>query len=119
MTGGRIAVPLAVAVALAIATLTLAPRAFEAGLLLSSRDDPVALADHAVARSFDATVAAREIEDALAVNDADLAKSFLDLARDRNVPVDAALAAKVDTANAAGRHCRPLGRELHARPHHR
>ena len=101
MTGGRIAVPLAVAVALAIATLTLAPRAFEAGLLLSSRDDPVALADHAVARSFDATVAAREIEDALAVNDADLAKSFLDLARDRNVPVDAALAAKVDTANAA------------------
>ena len=101
MTGGRIAVPLAVAVALAIATLTLAPRAFEAGFLLSSRDDPVALADHAVARSFDATVAAREIEDALAVNDADLAKSFLDLARDRNVPVDAALAAKVDTANAA------------------
>ena len=102
MTGGRIAVPLAVAVALAIATLTLAPRAFEAGFLLSSRDDPVALADHAVARSFDATVAAREIEDALAVNDADLAKSFLDLARDRNVPVDAALAAKVDAANAAG-----------------
>ena len=101
MTGGRIAVPLAVAVALAIATLTLAPRAFEAGLLLSSQDDPVALADHAIARSFDATVAAREIEDALAVNDADLAKSFLDLARDRNVPVDAALAAKVDTANAA------------------
>ena len=53
MTGGRIAVPLAVAVALAIATLTLAPRAFEAGLLLASRDDPVALADHAIARSFE------------------------------------------------------------------
>ena len=80
MTGARIAVPLGVAVALAIATLTLAPRAFEAGFLLSSRDDPVALADHAVARSFDATVAAREIADALAANDADLAKSFLDLA---------------------------------------
>jgi hypothetical protein len=108
MTGGRIAVPLAVAVALAIATLTLAPRAFEAGLLLSSRDDPVALADHAVARSFDATVAAREIEDALAVNDADLARSFLDLARDRNVPVDAALAAKVDTANAAATAARSV-----------
>ena len=100
MTGARIAVPLGVAVALAIATLTLAPRAFEAGFLLSSRDDPVALADHAVARSFDATVAAREIEDALAANDADLAKSFLDLARDRNVPIDAALAANVELANA-------------------
>ena len=100
MTGARIAAPLTVAVALAIAALTLAPRAFEAGFLLSSRDDPVALADHAVARSFDATVAAREIEGALAANDPDLANSFLDLARDRNVPVDAALAAKVDTANA-------------------
>ena len=100
MTGARIAAPLTVAVALAIGALTLAPRAFEAGFLLSSRDDPVALADHAVARSFDATVAAREIEGALAANDPDLANSFLDLARDRNVPVDAALAAKVDTANA-------------------
>ena len=100
MTGVRIAAPLTVAVALAIGALTLAPRAFEAGFLLSSRDDPVALADHAVARSFDATVAAHEIEGALAANDPDLANSFLDLARDRNVPVDAALAAKVDTANA-------------------
>ena len=100
MTGARIAAPLTVAVALAIGALTLAPRAFEAGFLLSSRDDPVALADHAVARSFDATVAAHEIEGALAANDPDLANSFLDLARDRNVPVDAALAAKFDTANA-------------------
>jgi hypothetical protein len=85
---------------LAIAALALAPRAFEADSLLSSQDDPVALADHAVARSFDATVAAREIEAALAANDADLARAFLELARDRNVPVDAALAAKVDAANA-------------------
>jgi hypothetical protein len=100
MTGARIAAPLTVAVALAIAALALAPGAFEAGFLLSSQDDPVALADHAVARSFDATVAAREIEGALAANDPDLANSFLDLARDRNVPVDAALAAKVDAANA-------------------
>jgi len=100
MTGARIAAPLALAVALTIATLTLAPRAFEAGLLLSFRDDPVALADHAVARSFDATVAAREIEEALAANDADLANSFLELARDRSVPVESALAAKVEVANA-------------------
>ena len=100
MTGARIAAPLALAFALAIATLTLAPRAFEAGVLLSFRDDPVALADHAIARSFDATVAAREIEEALAANDADLANSFLELARDRSVPVESALAAKVELANA-------------------
>jgi hypothetical protein len=100
MTGVRIAAPLTVAVALAIAALALAPRAFEAAFLLSSQDDPVALADRAVARSFDAAAAAREIEGALAANDPDLANSFLDLARDRNIPVDAALAAKVDAANA-------------------
>ena len=61
MTGARIAAPLTVAVALAIAALALAARAFEAGFLLSSRDDPVALADHAVARSFDAATCRREI----------------------------------------------------------
>src|ERR1700704_4317971 len=100
MTGARVAVPLGLAVALAIAALTIAPRGFEAETLLADQDDPVALADHAIARSFDATVAAREINAALAANDADLAQSFLDLARDRNVPVDPILTAKVEAANA-------------------
>jgi hypothetical protein len=100
MTGARIAVPLGLAVALAIAALTIAPRGFEAETLLADQDDPVALADHAIARSFDATVAAREINAALAANDADLAQSFLDLARDRNVPIDPILTAKVEAANA-------------------
>ena len=110
MTGARIAVPLGLSVALAIAALTLAPRAFEAEFLLASGDDPVALADHAIARSFDATVAAREINAALAANDVDLATSFLDLARDRNLPVDPALAEKVDLANgAAATAARSLG----------
>jgi hypothetical protein len=99
MTGARIAVPLGLSVALAIAALTVAPRAFDAEFLLASRDDPVALSDHAVARSFDAAVAAREINAALAANDVDLASSFLELARDRDVPVDPALAEKVELAN--------------------
>ena len=107
------------AVASAIAALTLAPRAFEAGFLLSAQDDPVALADHAVARSFDATVAAREIDAALAANDADLAQSFLDLARDRNVPVDPALAAEGRRGQCRRGDRRALGRELRPRPHHR
>ena len=61
MTGARIALPLGLAVALAIAALALLPRGFEADQLLSEQDDPVALADRAIARSFDASVAAREI----------------------------------------------------------
>jgi hypothetical protein len=99
MTGARIAVPLGLSVAVAIAALAVAPRAFDAEFLLASRDDPVALADHAVARSLDATVLAREINAALAANDVDLATSFLELARDRDVPVDPALAEKVELAN--------------------
>jgi hypothetical protein len=97
----RIAVPFALAVALASAALAIGPRAFEAHLLLAAQDDPIALADHAVARSLDATVAAREIDAALAANDADLAKSFLDLARDHNVAIDPVLAERVERANAA------------------
>jgi len=100
MTGARIALPLGVALALAIAALAIVPRGWEADSLLSEQDDPVALADRAVARSFDASVAAREINAALAANDADLAQSFLELARDRNVPVDPALAEKVEQATA-------------------
>src|SRR6516164_4547708 len=97
----RIAVPLALAVASAFAALAAAPRAFEAQFLLAAQDDPAALADHAVARSFDAAVAPREIGAALAANDRDLAMSFLALARERNLPIDPALAKKVERANAS------------------
>jgi hypothetical protein len=101
VSAARIAVPLALAVASALAALAVAPRAFEAQFLLAAQDDPAALADHAVAHAFDAAVAAREIDAALAANDADLAMSFLDLARERNLPIDPALAEKVERANAA------------------
>jgi len=100
MTRPRVAVPLGLAVALAIAGLAVAPRAFEAERLLAAQDDPAALADYAVARSFNAAVAEREISSALAANDPDLAKSFLDLARDHKVPVEPALSEKVDLAVA-------------------
>jgi hypothetical protein len=98
MTGARIAVPLGVAVALAIAALTIAPRAYEAGRLIAAADNPSALADHAVAHALTAAVAEREINAALAANDADLARSFLDLARDQKVPVDPDLSEKVRLA---------------------
>ena len=98
MTPARIAVPLIFAIAAASAALVIAPRAFEAQYLLAAQDDPIALADHAVTRSFDAAIAAREIEGALAANDADLAGSFLELAREHNVAIDPALAEKVERA---------------------
>ena len=101
MTRARIALPFVLALAFAGAGLALVPRALESGFLLGSQDDPVALADHAVARAFDAATAAREIDAALAAGDADLARSFVELARDRHVPVDAERAAKVEAANAA------------------
>jgi hypothetical protein len=101
MTRARIALPFVLALAFAGAGLALAPRALESGFLIASQDDPVALADHAVARAFDAATAAREIDAALAAGDADLARSFLELARDRNVSVDAERVAKVEAANAA------------------
>jgi hypothetical protein len=100
MTGARIAVPLGLAVALAIAAITIAPRAYEAGWLVAARDDPAALADFAVAHTFNGAVAEREINGALAANDADLAQSFLDLAHDHKVPVAPALSERVRQASA-------------------
>src|SRR5262245_64609824 len=100
MTRVRTALPFVLALTFAGAGLALVPRALESGFLIASHDDPVALADHAVARSFDAAVAAREIDAALAAGDADLARSFLELARERDVPVDPDLAEKVARANA-------------------
>jgi len=101
VTAARIALPLILAIASASAALVIAPRAFEAQSLLAAQDDPIALADHAVARSFDAAVAAREIEAALASNDPDLAVSFLELAREHNVAVDPELAEKVERAKGS------------------
>src|SRR6202048_4344244 len=100
MTGARIAVPLGLAVSLAVAALAVLPRAYEAERLLSSQDDPVALADRAVARSLNSSVAERELNAALAANDADLAQSFVDLARDTHLPIDPALSEKVRQASA-------------------
>jgi hypothetical protein len=97
----RIASPLGWAIICAILGLLTVPAGFEAGTLVSLQDDPAALADHMLDVSFDAPVAKREIESALGANDADLAVSFLALARDRNVAVDPALADRVEAARAA------------------
>jgi hypothetical protein len=51
--------------------------------------------------SFDAAAANREIEAALGAGDVDLAASFRDLARDRNVAIDPGLADRVEAARTA------------------
>jgi hypothetical protein len=70
---------------------------------LALADDPVAISDQALAQAFDRGVAEREINAALAVDDVDLAQSFVALAAERNVPIDAALPSKVKEADAAQR----------------
>src|SRR5262245_20715790 len=101
MTGARVALPLALAVFLAIAGATIGPRAFDAATLLANQDDPVTLADRAGGRRFNGAIAAREIAAALAADDADLATSFLELARERTIDVDPGLVAKVEGAHSA------------------
>ncbi|MGE3147522.1 MAG: hypothetical protein AB7K04_00480 [Pseudorhodoplanes sp.] len=89
------------ATACLIALVVLSPQIVDAGRLLFNQDEPVVLADRELAQRFDAGVAEREIEAALAAKDADLARSFVELARDRDVTLPPALAARVDEAVAA------------------
>lgn len=96
--------PLLLAIAagavLAIVLATIMPRGYESGRLLALQDDPGTLAEHVVTRSLTPVAAAEEIEAALARDDADLANSFLELARDRGITVAQALTDKVEAANA-------------------
>jgi hypothetical protein len=102
-----IALLLVAAGTLAAVAWTVAPRAIDAAGLLADQDDPVALSDRRVAALLTESVAAREIENALAAGDAELAQSFLDLAREHQVAVAPELAARVaaavEDANSAGR----------------
>jgi hypothetical protein len=81
------------------------PRARDAGAILAAQDDPAALSDariNSALRNDDAAVTrqtmARNIEAALAANDTDLASSFVDLARDKNVAVTDELSGRVRDA---------------------
>ncbi len=85
------------AATLAVAAWFCVPRGHDAAQLLAAQDDPVRLADLAL-KSFDATAARREIEAALAADDADLARSFVELAAERGIRLDPALEHKVEAA---------------------
>src|SRR5215831_12033810 len=96
----RLIFPITLACACAIAAFNVVPRGVEAQELLFAQDDPVLLSDHQLARVFNAELAAREIEAALALDDIDRAQSFLDLPRDRNVTLAPALVGRVEAAGS-------------------
>src|SRR5262245_10178883 len=65
------------------------PHARDAGVLLSSQEDPVIVADAGINSALrnNRNIVADNIEQALARGDADLASSFVALAREKNVVV--------------------------------
>jgi hypothetical protein len=78
------------------------PHARQAGLLLAAQDDPAALAEAQVGSALrnNQKMASDNIEQALAKGDADLAVSFVELARANNVAVPDDLAHQVSEAVA-------------------
>jgi len=89
---------LAVALCLALAAFVSLPGGIDAAREIAAADDPVRLSDLQLDRHFDAAVAAREIEQALQSGDLDLARSFIELAAERDVPVAPALKETVESA---------------------
>jgi hypothetical protein len=96
----------------AVACAVAWPRARDAGAILAAQDDPAALSDaqlNSALRNNPSTVSqsavspsavAENIEAALAANDADLANSFVDLARAKNIPINDELSKRVGDAVA-------------------
>ncbi|MGL5164580.1 MAG: hypothetical protein ACRC9K_01660 [Afipia sp.] len=98
----RIGLAVAATTASAAAFAVLWPHARDAGVLLLAQDDPAQLSDLQIGsalRNNDAAIG-QGVAQALDANDVDLAKSFTDLARDRNIPVPSDVAERVDAAVA-------------------
>lgn len=96
----RIGLTLAGAAASAAAFAALWPHARDASALLLAQDNPAQLSDIQVGSALQTNAAAiaQGAARALDDNDADLAKSFTDLAQDKGVPLPSGLAARVDAA---------------------
>jgi hypothetical protein len=76
------------------------PHAREAGGILAAQDDPAEFAEvqlNSALRNSQAVIA-ENVEAALAANDADLANSFVDLAREKDIPLSEELSQRVRDA---------------------
>src|SRR5258705_7436895 len=89
MTLWRIGSALTATAVCAVACTLLWPQARDAAAILAAQDDPAELSDlqlNSVLRNDTAAIA-DNIEAALAAGDADLAGSFVELAREKNIAV--------------------------------
>jgi hypothetical protein len=86
----------------AVACVLLWPHARDAGAILAAQDDPAELSDLQLNSALrnDPGLIAQNIEAALAANDADLAKSFADVAAAKNIAVSEDLSRRVADAVA-------------------
>jgi hypothetical protein len=93
---------LAVTALCTVACALLWPHARDPGRILAAQDDPAELADVRLnsAVQNDPQLNARNIEAALEDSDADLAGSFVELARERNIPLGEDLSKRVSDALA-------------------
>src|SRR3974390_2815883 len=98
----RIASTLTCMAVCAAACVLVWPHAREAGAMLAAQDDPAQLADIELNSALrnNRDLVAQNIEAALAAGDADLANSFVELARDKNIPLSDELAQRVAAAVA-------------------
>jgi hypothetical protein len=92
-----ITLSLGIAACLALAAAASVPAGVQAAREIAAADDPARLSELGLDRGFDAVVAAREIEQALAADDAELARSFVDLAAERGVVLPVALIEKTES----------------------
>jgi hypothetical protein len=98
LTRLAITLSLGFAACLAVAAGLSAPQGIHSARLIAAADDPVRLSEQQLDGTFDASIASREIEQALAAGDVELARSFVDLAAERRVALAPELIAKVDSA---------------------
>ena len=98
----------------AVTCALLWPHARDAGAVLAAQDDPAALSDVQINSALrnNHAVVTENIEAALAANDADLAGSFVDLARDKNIPVPDELSRRVGDAAAEANSPAHLARHV-------
>ena len=119
LTRLAITLSLGAAVWLAVASGVSLPGGVDAARTIAAADDPVRLAELALDKEFDARIAVREINEALGLGDVELARSFLDLAAEREVAIPPALITKIEFGRTGCRAALEQDGEFRARLHHR
>jgi hypothetical protein len=96
----RIGSALAATAVCAVACALLWPHARDAGAVLAAQDEPAALSDIQLNSALrnDQAIIEQNIEAALAANDADLANSFVELAREKDISLTDELSRRVSDA---------------------